>query len=229
MEAEVLPGPSLAERARTAVTQARLAHVTWEDPEPERGPRVTATAAIRADVTGAPLLLIAPRETVLEALAENPLVTATIPAPAPLGSLALTGTLWPRTETDGRLGYRLNLHALRFTGGGGAAVRLADYRAAEPDPLWRVAGSAIGHLERGHMAELICCVRAHGMDRAEWVVPRGLDRFGLELAVIDPQGVAAVRLSSPDAPVTSLEEVPASLRPVLACRCRPVRSECEPG
>ena len=225
----MLPGPSLAERARTAVTQARLAYVTWEDPKPERGPRVTATAAIRVDVTGAPLLLMAPRETVLEALAENPLVTATIPAPAPLGSLALTGTLWPRTETDGRLGYRLNLHALRFTGGGGAPVRLADYRAAEPDPLWRVAGSAIGHLERGHMAELICCVRAHGMDRAEWVVPRGLDRFGLELAVIDPQGVAAVRLSFPDGPVTSLEEVPASLRAVLACRCRPARSEYEPG
>src|SRR6201992_1911556 len=145
MDVEVLPGPSLAERARTAVTKARLADVIWEDPEPGSGRRVTATAAIRVDGAGAPLLLLAPRETVTEALAESPLVTATIPAPAPLGSLALTGTLWPRTETDGRLGYRLNLHAPRFAGGRGAPVRLADYRAAEPDPLWRGGGGGPGH------------------------------------------------------------------------------------
>jgi hypothetical protein len=225
MDVEVLPGPSLAERARTAVTQAILAHVTWEDPEPGRGRRVTATAAIQVDGSGAPLLLLAPRETVTEALAESPLVTATVPAPAPLGSLALTGMVWPRAETDGRPGYRLDLRSLRFEGGGGTLVPLADYRAAEPDPLWRVAASAIHHLERGHLAELICCVRAHGMHRAEWVVPRGLDRFGLELAVISPSGVAAVRLSFPDGPVGSLAEVPASLRAVLACRCRPVRPE----
>jgi hypothetical protein len=37
--------------------------------------------------------LLLARETVTEALAESPLVTATIPAPAPLGSLALTGTV----------------------------------------------------------------------------------------------------------------------------------------
>jgi heme iron utilization protein len=229
MDVEVLPGPSLAERARTAVAQARLAEVTWEDPEPGRGRRVTATAAIRVDGAGAPVLLLAPRETVTEALAESPVVTATIPAPAPLGSLALTGRLWPRAETGGRLGYRLDLWSLRFAGGGGAPVRLADYRDAEPDPLGPVAGRAVQHLERGHLAELISCVRAHGMHQAEWVVPRGLDRFGLELAVISPNGVAAVRLSFPDGPVGSLEEVPASLRAVLACRCRSARPEPEPG
>jgi hypothetical protein len=223
MDVEVLPGPSLAERARTAVAQARLAVVTWDDLETAgrlRSP-VTATAAIRVDGAGGPVLLLAPRETVTEALAASPLVTVTVPAPAPLGSLALTGTVWPRAEADGRLGYRLDLRSLRFAGGGGAPVPLAEYQAAAPDPLWRVAGSAIGHLERGHMAELICCVRAHGMYQAEWVVPRGLDRFGLELAVISANGVAAVRLSFPDGPVSSLEGVPASLRAVLACRCRP--------
>jgi hypothetical protein len=227
MDVEVLPGPSLAERARTAVTKARLATLIWADPDPARDRRVTATAAIRVDGAGAgaPLLLLAPRASVIGALAASPLVTVTIPAPAPLGSLALTGTVWPRAESDGRRGYRLDLRSLRFAGGGGAPVPLADYQAAEPDPLWRVAGQAIQHLERGHLAELICCVRAHGLDQAEWVVPRGLDRFGLELAVISPDGVAAVRLSFPDGPVRSLDEVPASLRAVLACRCRPVRPE----
>lgn len=258
MDVEVLPGPSLAERARTAIAQARLATVSWGDPaarwdeltagsgpsaeslaprepavEGGRGAgggraaaasgrsQVTATAAIRVDRAGRPLLLLPPREAVTRALAGSRQVTATVPAPAPLGSLALTGAVEPREGPDGRVGYRLDLRSLRFAGAGGRWVPLAEYEAAEPDPLWRVAPGAIRHLEHGHMTELIGCVRAHGMEQAEWVTPRGLDRFGLELAVITTTGVAAVRLAFPDGPVTSLDEVPASLQAVLACRCRP--------
>jgi hypothetical protein len=221
MDVEVLPGPSLAERARTAIAQARLATVSWGDPAAAGHTEgVTATAAIRVDRAGRPLLLLPPREAVTEALATSRPVTATVPAPAPLGSLALTGTVEPREGPDGRVGYRLDLRSLRFAGAGGRWVPLAEYEAADPDPLWRVATAAVRHLERGHMAELIGCVRAHGMEQAEWVMPRGLDRFGLELAVITPAGVAAVRLSFPGGPVTSLDEVPSSLQAVLACRCR---------
>jgi hypothetical protein len=57
------------------------------------------------------------------------------------------------------------------------------------------------------------------MTTADWVVPRGLDRYGLELLVFTPDGVAAVRLSFPDGPVSSLEEVPVSVRAALTCRC----------
>jgi hypothetical protein len=128
-----------------------------------------------------------------------------------------------RPEADGRVGHLLDVRALRFAGPGRTRVPLAEYEAAEPDPLWRVAADAVRHLERGHMAELMGCVQAHGMHQAEWVVPRGLDRFGLELAVITASGVAAVRLSFPDGPVSSLDEVPASLQAVLACRCRAQR------
>jgi hypothetical protein len=227
MSVEVLPGPSLAERARTAITQARLATVTWGDPEAAPGApdRVTATAAIRVDRRGRPVLLLPPREAVTAALAASPRVNVTVPAPAPLRTLALAGAVQARTVqlgtgADGRVGHLLDVRSLRFAGSGGAWVPLAEYEAAEPDPLWRVATGAVRHLERGHMAELIGCVRAHGMDQAEWVVPRGLDRFGLELAVITPSGVAAVRLSFPDGPVSSLDEVPASLQAVLACRCQ---------
>ena len=262
MDVEVLPGPSLAERARTAIAQARLATVSWGDPaartadpaanpgeraarradpaakpgdraarraDPSPGDRaagggqgpVTATAAIRVDRHGRPLLLLPPREAVTRALAGSRQVTATVPAPAPLGSLALAGAVEPREGPDGRVGYRLDLRSLRFAGAGGRWVPVAEYEAAEPDPLWRVAPGAIRHLAHGHMTELIGCVRAHGMEQAEWVMPRGLDRFGLELAVITTAGVAAVRLAFPDGPVTSLDEVPASLQAVLACRCRP--------
>ena len=72
------------------------------------------------------------------------------------------------------------------------------------------------------MRELVRCVRAHGMTRAEWVIPRGLDRYGLELLVLTGDGIASVRLSFPDGPVTSLQDVPASIRTALTCRCRPV-------
>lgn len=250
MDVEVLPGPSLAERARTAIAQARLATVSWGDPaawraDPAAGPGdpaarradlatsagdraaaggpgpVTATAAIRVDRRGRPLLLLPPREAVTRALAGSRQVTATVPAPAPLGSLAMAGAVEPREGPDGRVGYQLDLRSLRFAGAGGRWVPVAEYEAAEPDPLWRVAPGAIRHLAHGHMTELIGCVRAHGMEQAEWVMPRGLDRFGLELAVITTAGVAAVRLAFPDGPVTSLDEVPASLQAVLACRCRP--------
>jgi hypothetical protein len=76
------------------------------------------------------------------------------------------------------------------------------------------------HLEQGHMAELIRCIRAHGMPRADWVIPRGLDRYGLEFLVLTPGSVAAVRLSFPDGPITSLQDVPAYIRTALTCRCR---------
>jgi hypothetical protein len=38
--------------------------------------------------------------------------------------------------------------------------------------------------------------------------------------VLTPDGTVAVRLSFPDGPVSSLDEVPASIRTVLTCRCR---------
>src|SRR6201995_6036097 len=132
MDVEVLPGPSLAERARTAVTKARLATLIWVGPDPARDRRVTETAAIRVGRAGAPLLLLAPRASVIGALAASPLGTVTIPAPAPLGSLALTGTVGPWAESAGRLGFRLDRRSLRCSGGGGAQGAMAIDQAAEP-------------------------------------------------------------------------------------------------
>jgi hypothetical protein len=37
--------------------------------------------------------------------------------------------------------------------------------------------------------------------------------------VLAADGVAAVRLGFPDGPVTSLRDVPASIRTALTCRC----------
>src|SRR4029077_11352321 len=106
-------------------------------------------------------------------------------------------------------------------GGGNPRVAVAEYRAARPDPLWRGAARILHHPEDDHMSELVRCVRAHGMARAESVVPRGLDRYGLELLVLTTEGIAAVRLSFPEGPVSSLDDVPASVRAALTCRCQP--------
>jgi hypothetical protein len=57
-------------------------------------------------------------------------------------------------------------------------IPLAEYRAAAPDPLWRV---------------------------------------------LSAEGVAAVRLGFPDGPVDSLQDVPASIRTALTCRCESAR------
>ena len=70
------------------------------------------------------------------------------------------------------------------------------------------------------MSELVGCVRAHGLPLADWVVPRGLDRYGLELLVLTPGGVETIRLAFPGGPVASLEQAPASIRVALTCRCQ---------
>ncbi|MGH3253431.1 MAG: hypothetical protein ACRDOI_45430 [Trebonia sp.] len=51
------------------------------------------------------------------------------------------------------------------------------------------------------------------------MIPREHDRCGLELLVLATDGVAAVRLSFPDGPVSSINDVPVSLRAALTCRC----------
>ena len=58
------------------------------------------------------------------------------------------------------------------------------------------------------------------MTLADWVIPRSLDRYGLELLVLAQDGIATVRLSFPDGPVSSLDDVPLSLRTALTCRCQ---------
>ena len=79
------------------------------------------------------------------------------------------------------------------------------------------------------MTDLIACVRMHGLPQADWVIARGLDRYGLELLVLTTDGVAAVRLGFPDGPVTALRDVPASIRTALTCRCESARHRRLPG
>jgi len=237
MEFEIMPGPSLAELARTALARAAAATVSESGAFTASGPRAAGggdRVPVRDRADGSPLLLAAAGSLLEQRLTSCPdAVSVSVPASAPFAALRITGTAREvaRDQTAGITACAVAVRSVGLVRGATAVAPCAEipveaYHAAAPDPLWRVAPGILHHLEHGHMAELTSCVRAHGLVQADWVVPRGLDRYGLELIVLDDEGTAAVRLSFPDGPVSSLEEVPASIRAVLTCRCR---SRAEPG
>jgi hypothetical protein len=224
---DVLPGPGLAELARTVMARACAAVVNCASP----GNYCVATVPMQVSQTGQPILLPRRGSQLARQLATGAaLVTVTVPADAPFSALRLTGTTLPgaRAELPGSrpdagprepAAYPVTLQALKFTGATPAEVGLAQYAAAAPDPFRFEAPAVLHHLEHCHMAELVNCVRAHGMGTAECVVPTGLDRFGLELLVFTPAGLSSVRLAFPHGPVTGIDQIPASIRAVLTCRC----------
>lgn len=225
MDFDVLPGPSLPELARTAL--ARAAAATVSDPVPGTAagrPVAAGQVPVRATWDGRPVLLPASGSRLEQRLAARRArpVTVSVPADAPFTAVRLTGTSqWlTRDRTAGITACVVAVQSVEFAGAGSPLVPLGEYQAAAPDPLWRVAAAILRHLERGHMGELVHCIRAHGMPQADWVIPRGLDRYGLQLLVLTTDGTAAVRLAFPGGPVTSLDEVPASIRTALTCRCQ---------
>jgi hypothetical protein len=226
MDFEVLPGPSRAELARTALARAAAAAVTAAGSD-----RCAFAAVPVGDGTdGQPVLLPAAGSALARLLAAGPATVAVaVPADTPFTSLRLAGTAvrhWPSAARCGTVPYAVTLESVEFAGSSRVPVALEEYRTAAPDPLWREAPGILHHLEHCHMAELVACVRAHGLPAAECVVPRALDRFGLELLVLSPDGLAACRLAFPDGPVTALRQVPASVRAMLTCRCA---SSSHPG
>jgi hypothetical protein len=208
MEFEVLPGPPLPELARTTMARAFAATVCFDG--------AVTTVPVRADRAGRPVLLPGDESALARELAAMPsVVTVTVPANAPFSSLRITGLA--HAAAPGA--YPVTPHSMGFAGPNPAPVAAADYGAAAPDPFWREAPAILRHLDACHESELIACVRSHGLTSAECIVPRGLDRFGLELLVFTDAGLVSARLAYPDGPVNSLREIPVSIRTVLTCRC----------
>jgi len=219
MDFETLPGPSLPELARTAVARAATAAVSLVG-----GPVTASEIPVRSGPAGSPVLLTATGSALARQLGTGPeTVSVSVAAAAPFAGLRLTGTARPaaRNRQAEIIAYVVAVRSVEFCGTVSALVSLDQYQAATPDPLWHEAPGILRHLEQGHMSDLIGCVRAHGMRQADWVIPHGLDRYGLELLVLTADGTAAMRLSFPSGPVTSLQDVPASVRTVLTCRCYP--------
>ena len=208
--------PSLAEQARTALAVATAATLETSGC---RVPRTLTVVLIKDRPDGRPLVHLDDASPTVRLLAAFPVATVSIAGPAPFRSLDLTGPFQHiRSDRDGCRTYRLSLLSARLIGSTSVPVPLGEFHAAEPDPLRRHAPAALNHLERAHSDELLACVRAHGY-LAQAVVPRRLDRYGVELAIIIADGVCVMRLPFPGGPVDNLEQVATGLRLLLTCRC----------
>ena len=210
--------PTLAQQARTALAQARVGSLVGRATSPTAGALTIVKVTDQPD--GQPVVELEPGSSMVRLLSWWPVVTVSVRGPGPYQALHLTVTAKAAAAVDESLrAYRISLLSTRLVSATSVTVPLAEFKAAEPDPLWQHAPQALAHLDEAHSAELLACVRAHGLPEAEAAVPRALDCYGFELAAIGADGIRTVRLPFPGGPVRSLQEVSESLRVLLTCRC----------
>lgn len=95
----------------------------------------------------------------------------------------------------------LDVERVRWVGGYGRmdSAAAADYAAAEPDPVTPNAAGAIAHLNADHADALRSMTRAFGgYPDADDVVCTGIDRYGLDVRVHTPRGIAYTRVGFPE-------------------------------
>ena len=99
----------------------------------------------------------------------------------------------------------LRVDRVRWVGGYGRmdSATGEGYLAAEPDPVTPAAGGAIAHLNADHADALASMARAFGgYPDTDEAVCTGIDRYGLDMRVHTPRGVAYTRVGFPE-PLTS--------------------------
>lgn len=99
----------------------------------------------------------------------------------------------------------LAVERVRWVGGYGRmdSASAADYAAASPDPVHPSAPAAVDHLNEDHADNLLEMARAlGGREDAESARCAGIDRYGLDLTLETPDGMAATRIDFLD-PVES--------------------------
>lgn len=206
--------PTQAERARTSVAEAKVATLTTC---PRLGRPVVSPVSVRADDEGAPVVALAAGSSAAAVLRLRPLATVQLNSPD-----------WEPVTLQGRfrllagghaphLIYRLDVGSVRV-GRRLEVVEVEDYRSCEPDPLRHDAPGILAHLRRGHGEQLAACLRANGHATALWAEPRRLDRYGLELGVLDEAGVGAARLNFLT-PLDGVEDLSPGLAVVLQRGC----------
>ncbi len=175
---------------------------------------------VEAQPTGRPRVWLEPSSPVPSTLADA-VATIVVPGPSPFRCLALEGRLEPQpNDQSGCQPYEMSLQGVRLLGSAARDVPVSSFQAAEPDPLRRRAVAAIQHLEAAHHDDLLACVRAHGHPDVLQVMPRSLDRYGMDLAAITNEGVASIRLNYRQGRIDRLEDAEVDLRAFLACLCQ---------
>lgn len=213
-------GPSLAENARTAVASARTGALTTYP----RGARPLLTNVRVRDDDGSVEFAVNDASAAAGILLVRPLATMRLaPSGAQLTTLHGTVRRVPAPPGSRLARFALHVEAIRVGHRCGEPVDPEDYRAAEPDPLREDAPAILAHLRRDHGRDLTGCLRAQGHRRVWWAEARRLDRYGLELSILDDDGVGTVRLDFP-APVRCLDELGPGLSLALRGRC----GDCRP-
>jgi heme iron utilization protein len=95
----------------------------------------------------------------------------------------------------------LEVHRVRWVGGYGRmdSATAEEYDAAAPDPITPAAAGAIAHLNADHADALAAMVRTFGgYPDTESAVCTGIDRYGLDMRVKTPRGIAYARVGFPE-------------------------------
>src|SRR6476469_8675529 len=139
MNYEILPGPSLAELARTALARAAAATVSEAGPANARQDvarqDVAGRVPVRTRPDGSPLLLAATGSMLEQRLTTCPdAVTVSVPAAVPFSSLRLTGTAQAvARDTAARItACAVALRSVEF--GGAVPARSRSRRFTPPRP-----------------------------------------------------------------------------------------------
>jgi heme iron utilization protein len=216
--------PSAAEQARTiaaAGNAATLATLT-SDGDP------WASLVAYGLLDGAPVLCVSNlaehgRNLAADQRASLSIVTASSDAdPLATGRITIAGVVTPPGADDAaaRAAYLqavpagrfylefsdfrlwvLQVERVRWVGGYGRmdSATGAQYLAAEPDPVTPAAAGAIAHLNADHAGALAAMARAFGgYPDTETAVCTDIDRYGLDLRVHTPRGIAYTRVGFPE-------------------------------
>ena len=125
-----------------------------------------------------------------------------------------------RPDSSGLRTYSPIVLSMRATGPTEITINVDAFSRAQPDVLRTMAPTLLPHLEADHAAELLAMARLHDSD-TETVTVRSLDRHGLELVALGPQGTTRLRMNfacGPLADASDLADALASLQPVEPAR-----------
>jgi putative heme iron utilization protein len=108
--------------------------------------------------------------------------------------------------------WRLEVDAIRYVGGYGRMswIDAAAWAAARPDPVAGFGAGAVEHLNAVHADALLLMAQVlAGRPTATKATAVGIDRLGLELVAVGPDGPGRVRLAF-DEPATTSEAIRAA-------------------
>jgi hypothetical protein len=247
--------PSSAMRARTVLATAASASVHWD------GGRVDLLGCHHDDPLGDVILTLETRSTLagaaraapggdLAVLLELTELCAVSARERVRSRVSLAGWLsaapWATDGTEGTTCLHVEVTEVAFADsphlGDRTWIGLADYRAAEPDPLHLGAADLLQHLAAHHpdaVAALSRLCDATTLQGVLRVLPVALDRYGVVLRVERLRGHKDVRLSFRQ-PVRCGAEAAAEMRHLLTegsrrrpCQTRPAagpqRGEASPS